>query len=114
VASWRAQRTRGFTVAALPDARLLNGHALEEALHDNSQTPVPEQVVFRLDWPAWLGTLSSRDRDLLQLLALGYSTLETARQCHLSPARISQKRREFRTHWEHFGDGRAARRSSRP
>jgi hypothetical protein len=114
VASWRAQRGRGFAVRALPEPAMLSGSALEEALHDNSMTPVPEQVVFRLDWPAWLGTLSPRDRDLLRLLALGYSTLETAQQCRLSPARVSQKRREFRTGWEHFGGGRAERRPPRP
>ena len=31
-------------------------------MRDNTQTPVPEQVCFRLDFPAWLETLTGRER----------------------------------------------------
>jgi hypothetical protein len=98
-------------VARLPEGSVLHGSALEEALHENRRTPVPEQVVFRLDWPAWLSTLPARDQDLLHSLALGSTTLAAAHQFRLSPARVSQKRREFRTGWEQFTGDRAVRRS---
>jgi hypothetical protein len=34
--------------------------ALEERLRDNTLTAVPEQVCFRLDFPAWMNTLNDR------------------------------------------------------
>src|SRR5262249_62160341 len=67
-----AQRRRGFTVRSLPAASSLEGTLLDEALHANRQTPVPEQVVFRCDFPAWLRTRADRDRRLaLDLMAGG-------------------------------------------
>src|SRR5262245_63184550 len=36
--------------------------ALEERLRDNRQTPVPDQVAFRLDFPAWVCSRTDRDR----------------------------------------------------
>lgn len=33
--------------------------ALEERLRDNTVTPVLDQVQFRIDWPAWLATLTA-------------------------------------------------------
>src|SRR5215475_7404588 len=45
-----AQRLHGFCVGKLPDFATLNGNPLEEALFDNTVSPVPEQVAFRLDF----------------------------------------------------------------
>jgi hypothetical protein len=39
-----AQRRRGFCVGTLPDVSTMTGNPLDEALHDNTRTPVPEQV----------------------------------------------------------------------
>jgi hypothetical protein len=39
-----AQQRHGFVVSSLPDGSSLNGNAFDEALRDNTQTPVPEQV----------------------------------------------------------------------
>jgi hypothetical protein len=112
VLSWHAWRCQGFSTSSLPEQSTLNSNPLEEALHDNRRTPVPEQVVFRLDWPAWLDTLTSRDRALLHELALSHTTLDVARRFQLCPSRISQLRREFHAGWERFGDNRTERRSS--
>ena len=49
-----AQRRHGFAVSSLPEFSSLDGNALEEAPHDNTQTPPDEQAAFRLDFPAWL------------------------------------------------------------
>ena len=53
VLSGRAQRRQGFTVGKLPDFSTESGNPLTEALSDNMVLPVPDQVQFRLNWPAW-------------------------------------------------------------
>lgn len=52
VPSERAQQEHGFTVSKLPDFSTPPA-TLEEALHDNTQTPVPEQVAL-CDFPSWM------------------------------------------------------------
>ena len=69
---------------------------------EDHQTPVPDQVAFRIDFPAWLASLSRRDRRLAQELALGHSTRHVANRFHLSDGRVSQKRREFYEYWQAF------------
>jgi hypothetical protein len=102
VLSPRAQRTRGFTVTSLPGFSTLAGTPLEEALHDNTQTPVPEQVSFRCDFPAWLAGRTERDRRLADDLMLGERTRDVSRKYGLSPARVSPLRREFHGDWLRF------------
>jgi hypothetical protein len=102
VLSARARRRHGFTVGKLPDFGTLSTNPLEEALADNTQTPVPEQVSFRLDFPAWRLGYGRRDREMIDGMLLGERTLDLANRHGISPARVSQKRREFRRDWERF------------
>ncbi len=97
-----AQRLHGFAVGKLPDFSTLDGNPLEEALHDNAVTPPDEAAAFRLDFPAWLTTLSHRDRDLVTDMGLGERTLALADKYGCSPGRISQKRRQFHDGWGRF------------
>jgi hypothetical protein len=97
-----AQRRRGFTVGPLPSTSSLNGTVLDEALHDNTQTPVPEQVAFRFDFPAWLQTQAERDRRLALDLMAGERTSAVSDRYGLSPARVSQLRRDFHQDWQRF------------
>jgi hypothetical protein len=76
--------------------------AFEERLRDNTITPVIDQVIFRIDWPAWLRTLTGRERRLIRAMALGERTLDLGRLFDVSPARISQVRREFFEGWRRF------------
>jgi hypothetical protein len=99
-----AQQQRGFAVGKLPDFSMLNGNPLQEALFDNRQTPVPEQVCFRLDFPAWLRTLGQRDRQILDDLMQGEHTGAVARKYGISAGRVSQLRREFQRRWLLFVD----------
>jgi hypothetical protein len=107
------QRRHRFTVESLPDVRA--GHerlfapggqrlhdAFEEQLRDNTVTPIPDQVQFRLDWPAWLATRTERDRRLIRTMARNERTLDLSRRFGLCPARISQLRGEFHTDWTRF------------
>jgi hypothetical protein len=97
-----AQRRHGFAVGRLPDFSTLNGNPLFDALHDNTRSPVPDQVSFRLDFPAWLASLGPRNRGIAQDMAQGHRTGELADAYGLSPARVSQLRREFHRDWQTF------------
>lgn len=99
-----AQKRKGFTVAPLPrdDSRHNDSSLLDQALLDNTQTPVLEQIQFRCDFPAWRLSRAERDRRVMDELMAGERTLDVARRHGISPARISQLRREFYADWERF------------
>ena len=105
VLSPRAQRRHRFTTGTLREGRGLDGTLLEEALHDNTQTPVDEQVCFRLDFPAWLLTRSDRDCRMVLDLMRGERTLDVSRKYGTTPGRISQLRRDFHEDWSQFCGG---------
>ena len=110
-----AQRRHHFAVEVLPSSlgvsherRTASPHgqelqdAYEERLRDNTVTPVPEQVQFRIDFPAWLDTLTGRERRIVRAMANNEGTLDLSRRFELSPGRISQLRREFHDDWRRF------------
>jgi hypothetical protein len=103
VLSLVAQRRHGFTVQRLHLYANPPGSRWEEALHDNTQTPVADQVVFRVDFPAWLQTRTKRDRRLIERLLVGERTGAVAQAFDLSPGRIAQLRRQFHADWLRFG-----------
>src|SRR5262245_3976342 len=113
VLSTRAQARHGFLVASLPQGSCLLGNEFDEALRDNTQSPVPDQVGFRLDFPCWLATRSERDRRVVGDLMVGERTADVAAKHGLSQPRISQLRRDFLEDWRRFtgeadGPGRSA------
>jgi hypothetical protein len=75
---------------------------MEECLGEHRRTPVPEQVCFRLDFPAFLRTLSARDRRLARFLSLGNSAKDASVRFKLSPARITQLRKHWQKEWKTF------------
>jgi WD40 repeat protein len=76
--------------------------ASQERLRDNTQTPVPEQIAFRIDFPAWLDTLTARERRIAREMSNNERTLDLGRRFDLSPARIRQLRRELHDGWSRF------------
>jgi hypothetical protein len=76
-----------------------------EAVVEDRRTPILEQVAFRCDFPQWLKHLPARSRQVAQELAIGHSTGEVAKRFGLTPARISQMRRELHESWEEFHEG---------
>jgi hypothetical protein len=76
--------------------------AFEERLCDNSQTPVPDQAAFRIDWSAWRQRQTERDCRIIDDLMVGERTLDVSRKHGLSPARISQLRRKLHNDWQEF------------
>jgi DNA-directed RNA polymerase sigma subunit (sigma70/sigma32) len=73
-----------------------------EAVVEDSRTPVPDQVAFRCDFPAWLETLPRRNRRIAKALSLGHTTSEVAKRFQVSAGRISQLRREMQQSWRDF------------
>jgi hypothetical protein len=115
VMSPRAQRLKGFTVERLPSSILRSHNALysdphsqdlidafEERLRDNTQSPVPTQAAFRIDFPAWLSRLGQRNRAIAEDMALDLGTFELADKHKVSARRISQLRRELHQDWRRF------------
>ena len=94
-----AQRRHRFYVGRLPDFETLTQHPLCEALLDNTKSPPDETVCFKLDFLAWLASLTERDRSIVEDLMMGERARDVANKYRISPARISQKRREFCRDW---------------
>src|SRR5262245_58021196 len=102
VLSARAQARHGFLVASLPQGSSLLGNEFDDALRDNTQSPIPDQVGFRLDFPCWLARRSERDRRVVQDLMVGERTVDVAAKHGLSQPRVSQLRRDFMEDWRRF------------
>jgi hypothetical protein len=102
VLSPACQQRRGFVVGKLAEVDALTGSPLHDALADNTRSPVPEQVAFRVDFPAWLNSRSDRDRRLALELMAGERTLDVADRHGLTPGRVSQLRRDFHDDWQRF------------
>lgn len=77
-------------------------------VEDRRATPADTSAA-RIDIAAWLATLSDRERELAQTLALGETTSGAAATFRITAARVSQLRRELRHAWERFsGEDRPA------
>jgi DNA-directed RNA polymerase specialized sigma24 family protein len=85
---------------------LLSGDGtFDDALVENTRSPVWLQAQFRADFAAWFGRLSARRRRVVTLLALGYRTGELARFLGVSAPRVSQMRRELHEDFRRFHGG---------
>ena len=101
VSSEYAQQRKHLQVQRLD---LFNRHTAQwcEVIVEDYQTPVPDQVCFRIDFPDWLSRLSNRDRHVAEALANGDTTGEIANRFAISSGRVSQLRRELHASWEKF------------
>jgi hypothetical protein len=97
-----AQVIHGFTTQALPGVEAQAGSPWQVALQDNMQSPPDEQAAFRIDFPAWLASLSNRDCRIAEDMTTGETTQELATRYRVSPARVSQLRRELKQDWFAF------------
>jgi hypothetical protein len=102
ILSRRFQRSFEFSVMPLPQTENMTGDGIEHALRDNTQTPIPDQVQFRCDFPAWKQHLTVVKRRLIDRLILGHRTKDLAQEFSLSVGRISQLRKEFYTDYQLF------------
>ena len=97
----RCQQVKGVMVERLDRYHRPNECWLEAVVEDHRTSPA-DQAAFRIDFPAWLGRLSARNRKIAETLAAGESTGKVARQFGLSIGRISQLRRELEHSWRSF------------
>ena len=101
VSSCYAQQRKGITVERLDRYDREDGCWQEILIEDRNSTPA-ELAAGRIDFPAWLETLSRRDRKIALKLAVGETTSDTARHFGLSEARISQLRKQMKSAWQRF------------
>lgn len=103
-----AQRKRDFQIDRL-DRYDAAENCWKEAVIEDSRTPPPDQVAFRIGFPEWLLLLPSRNRRIAKSLALGYTTSEVAKRFWISAGRVSQLRHELNDSWLDFlGEQRAS------
>ena len=69
---------------------------------EDRKANIPDLSAFRIDFSAWLGSLTRRDRGIISALASGETTQAVAEQFGLSEGRVSQLRRKFETLWRSF------------
>jgi hypothetical protein len=102
VLSPRAQQRKRFTTSPYPDRSSMIGNVFEDALKDNTRSPVDEQAAFLLDFPVWIGGYGECKRRVIEDLMVGERTLEVAKKHRLSAATISQMRCHFHRDWVRF------------
>ncbi len=109
------QARHGFTVkhyphsAKVPHEKLYSEphgqreqDLLEEALQDNTITPIPDQVHYRTLLPCWLDSLGQRKKAIAEDLMIGERTQAVAARHKLTQGRISQIRLELKRNWAQF------------
>lgn len=101
VSSRYVQQRRGFVLQSL-DQYDDKRQEWREAVINDPKTPVFHQVSFRIDFPAWLKRLTTRNRRIALALAKGYTPSWVAEKFKLSRARVSQLRHELRDSWKQF------------
>ena len=101
VTSPYCQRRKGVRVRRLRARYWRDDRWQDLVVEDKRSTPA-EIAVMRIDFRAWLASLSSPKRRLANLLAQGEATSSAARVCGVQPSRISQLRRELEASWHVF------------
>lgn len=103
VASEYAQNRKGFKVERL-DRFDKNENAWSEILVEDRRSGPAEIAATRMDFAAWLRSLSSQDRRIAVTLAAGETTNDAAMRFGVSSSRISQVRRKLQESWNDFVD----------
>jgi len=69
---------------------------------DSEADPVFGQVALMHDFQLWMKRHSSRDRRIIYMFLLGYTTTDVSKRFNLSCARVSQLRKQFAGSWFNF------------
>lgn len=107
ISSQYAQLRKGIQMESF-DQRDADGDWREVLVEDKRSTPA-DIAASRIDFPAWLRSLSRKKRRVAKILASGETTKATARMARVSAGRISQLRTELRDAWYSFHGEAAAR-----
>lgn len=101
VSSACCQITKGLALGRLDRFDKRDNGWMEVLVEDRHAGPA-ETAASRIDFPAWLKTLSKRKRRIAWRLALGETTRKVAKAFGVTDGRISQIRREMECSWLHF------------
>ncbi|MEX1039829.1 MAG: hypothetical protein WDZ51_04320 [Pirellulaceae bacterium] len=101
ICSVHCRRRKGVQVQPLRQWDDQGQEWTEILVEDKKSTPA-EIAATRIDFPAFLATLSPRDRHITERLATGESTGLVSERFGISPGRISQLRKELKVAWERF------------
>ena len=101
VLSEYAQQRKRFTVERLDRFDRRSGSWKEVVVEDRRFTAA-DVAATRIDFGAWLKSLTKRNRRLAEKLATGESTSTVARLFGISGGRVSQLRRELCDAWRLF------------
>lgn len=95
-----AQRLKGFSVQQLLEATELN--KWQDLVVEDRRASPAEVAGFKIDFAAWLKRLKRPKRQVALRLVAGDTTSEVAGHFQLSPARVSQLRKELQIDWNKF------------
>jgi DNA-binding NarL/FixJ family response regulator len=101
VLSGYCQRLKHLTIERLDHYDKTEDCWQEILVADQNATPA-DLAASRIDFPAWLDTLTARDRKVATKLAAGEKTSAVAKTFNISAGRISQLRRELEVAWRRF------------
>ena len=92
-------RTRNTTAIVPIDAPISSeGEGAHRAMTDFMASGIEdpaETALRRIDWESFLGTLATRERQVLSCIADGWKNMDIARKFKVTPARITQLKREI-------------------
>jgi len=101
VTSEYAQRRKGFGVARL-DRYDQEEQGWQEILVEDKTAGPADVAACRIDYGDWLKLLTSKQRKIADMLAVGETTKAVATKVGLTDGRVSQIRRELMEAWESF------------
>jgi len=101
VMSEHCQRRKRVVVERLDHFSNRSGEWREVLVEDRHTSPA-EIAAIRVDFNDWLKTLTSRNRQIAERLAVGETSGQVARMFLVSTGRISQLRQEFQESWHEF------------
>ena len=101
VSSEYCQQRKGVRVRSLQRWDHRSEEWTEMVVEDRHSTPA-ELAAFRIDFRAFLKSLSRRDRRVALKMARGHATSWIAKKFKISAARVSQLRRELDEAWQEF------------
>jgi DNA-directed RNA polymerase sigma subunit (sigma70/sigma32) len=101
VMSLYCQRRKGVKVQPFVELDPRTGRWQDLLVEDRHSSPA-DIAALKLEFQAWLCSLTPKKRAITQSLAGGESAGQVAKLFSVSAARVSQIRRELRTLWEQF------------
>ena len=99
---WSRAPRHGIRIHSLEERDNRSRSPWKEVIAETRNCSPADTAAARLDIEAWLRSESRPKRSLARLLAVGERTSDVAKRLRISPARVSQLRRELCDSWQRF------------